>query len=157
MASGEGVRRGHLQVDDLRGVAREVFGARELVSVERLRGGTSKGVYRLGLADGTGAVVYVWHPDENYWPDAQTGTGLSLFERAHDRLTAVGVRVPRLLLREPGGALGDVAVVEDVRGGTLEELTARDPGRAEVVLARLGSAVRAMHGHTADPAQHGVE
>ncbi|MCE6997409.1 phosphotransferase [Saccharothrix sp. S26] len=157
------VRRGQLGVDDLRGVAREAFGPRELVSVERLRGGTKKGVYRLRLADGGSGVAYVWHPDEDFWPDAHAdaqfphATGLSLFEDAHDRLSAVGVRVPRVLLREPGGALGDVAVVEDVRGGTLEESIAREPRRAERVLARLGDAVRAMHAHRVDPAQHGVE
>jgi hypothetical protein len=160
------VRRGHLQVEDLREVAREAFGARELGSVERLRGGTKKGVYRLRSVDGETVVVYVWHPDEDFWPDVpdsadgpfQYATGLSLFEHALARLSAVGVRVPRLLRREAGGPLGDVAVVEDVRGGTLEELMASDPRRAEVVLARLGDAVRAMHGHTADPARHdGVE
>lgn len=158
MAADESARRGHLGIEDLRGLARAVHGTRDLVSVERLRGGTSKGVYRLRLADGTSAIAYVWHPDEDYWPDARSGTGLGPFGRAHDRLSAVGVRVPRVLLRESGGALGDVVVVEDVRGGTLEELMARDPRRAEVVLARLGAAVRAMHAHTADPAQHeGVE
>ncbi|MEU4767467.1 phosphotransferase [Actinosynnema sp. NPDC023794] len=157
MASGENARREHLGVDDLRGVARAVFGARELVSVERLRGGTRKGVYRLNLADGTGAVAYVWHPDEDFWPDTQSTTGLSLFESAHEQLSAAGVRVPRVLLREPGGPLGDVAVVEDVRGGTLEELMTRDPQRAEGVLAQLGAAVRAMHSRTSDAAQHGVE
>lgn len=158
MESEESVRREHLGVDDLRGVVRAVFGGRELVSVERLRGGTRKGVYRLGLAGGGGAVAYVWHPDEDFWPDVQSGTGLRLFEQAHERLSAVGVRVPRVLLREPGGALGDVAVVEDVRGGTLEELMIRDPQRAEGVLARLGAAVRAMHSRIADPARHdGVE
>ncbi|MFJ6673464.1 phosphotransferase family protein [Actinosynnema sp. NPDC091369] len=165
MVADENARRGHLGVDDLRGVAREVFGAREPVAVERLRGGTKKGVYRLRSAGGGSAVVYVWHPDENFWPEAPGtedelfphASGFGLFERAHDRLTAVGVRVPRLLLRAPGGPLGDVAVVEDVRGGTLEELTARDPHRAERVLARLGSAVRALHAQPADPALHGVE
>ncbi|WP_238598550.1 phosphotransferase family protein [Saccharothrix sp. ALI-22-I] len=154
--------RKHLGVDDLRDVARAAFGARGLVSVERLRGGTKKGVYRLGLADGTGGIAYVWHPDEDFWPKAAGDpgnpfghtTGLELFETAHARLSAVGVRAPRPLMREPGGALGDVAVVEDVRGGTLEQLMARDPGRAESVLTRLGSAVRDMHAHTADPAQH---
>ncbi|MFD1146171.1 phosphotransferase family protein [Saccharothrix hoggarensis] len=159
--------RRHLGVDDLRDVARAAFGTRGLVSAERLRGGTKKGVYRLRSADGASAIAYVWHPDEDFWPDApgdpedpfRHASGLGLFEDAHARLTAVGVRVPRLLLREPGGRLGDVAVVEDVRGGTLERLIARDPRRAEAVLARLGTAVRAMHAAaTTDPARHdGVE
>lgn len=154
--------RKHLGLDDLRGVARAAFGALEPVSVERLRGGTKKGVYRLGFADGTSAVVYVWHPDEDFWPDAPSdpdgpfrhASGLELFETAHARLSAVGVRVPRLLLRDSGGELGDVAIVEDVRGGKLEDLMARDPRRAEPVLARLGAAVRDMHAHPGgDPAQ----
>lgn len=165
MAADEGVRRGHLQVDDLHGVAREVFGVRELVAVERLRGGTKKGVYRLRSVDGATVIAYVWHRDEDFWPDAPGtadelfphASGLELFERAHDLLTAMGVRVPRLLLREPGGASGDVAVVEDVRGGTVEALMTRDPRRAERVLVRLGSAVRTLHAHPADPARHGVE
>ncbi|NUT51549.1 MAG: phosphotransferase [Saccharothrix sp.] len=151
MGTGGGRRR--LGVEDLRGVARAVFGRRELVSVERLRGGTSKGVYRLRAADGDGAVAYVWHPDEDYWPDRET-TGSDLFAHAHERLSALGVRVPRLFFLEPGGPLGDVTVVEDVRGGTLEQLIARDPARAERVLARLGAMVRALHGHAADPARH---
>jgi hypothetical protein len=159
---GPAVRK-HLGLEDLRGVTRAAFGTRDLVSVERLRGGTKKGVYRLELADGTSGIAYVWHPDEDFWPDApadpdspfQHTTGLDLFEQAHDRLSAVGVRAPRVLLREAGGPLGDVAVVEDVRGGTLEELTARDPERAEGVLAKLGTAVRDMHAHTAEPKPHG--
>lgn len=100
----------------------------------------------------------MWHPDEDFWPAPfRDATGLELFDGAHERLSAVGVRVPEVLLRAPGGPLGDVAVVEDVRGGTLEQWIARDPRRAEPVLARLGRAVRAMHAHTADPAQPGVE
>ncbi len=135
-----------------------MFGVRDLTSVERLRGGTRKGVYRPGLADGGGAIAYVWHPDEDFWPDPRTGSGFSQFEQAHDRLTALGVRAPRLLLREAGGPLGDVAVVEDVRGGTLEALMASDPRRADGVLARLAAAVRDLRAHTAYPAQQeGVE
>jgi hypothetical protein len=40
---------------------------------------------------------------------------------------------------------GQVAVLEDVRGGALDGLWKHDPQRAEPVLARLGEAVQAMH------------
>jgi len=45
---------------------------------------------------------------------------------------------------------GEIAVLEDVRGGALEGLLERDPSRAEPVLARLGEAIQAMHRHQAD-------
>ncbi|MEU9508825.1 phosphotransferase [Micromonospora sp. NPDC048170] len=145
-----------LTVDDLRPVARAAFGrGRVLVSAERLRGGTKKGVYRLTLDDGSTGVAYVWHPREDYWPaqavpapDDPFGhaTGAGLFAAAHREFTAAGVRVPRLLLAPAATLLpGEVAVVEDVRGGTLQDLRWRDPRRAEAVLARLGDAVRRMH------------
>lgn len=98
VASDESGRRTHLGVDDLRGVVRAVDGTRELVSVERLRGGTRKGVYRLGLAGGTSRIAYVWHPDEDFWPDApgdhdgpfRHAAGLELFESAHDQRSVSG-------------------------------------------------------------------
>ncbi|MEU4774570.1 phosphotransferase [Micromonospora sp. NPDC023644] len=159
-----------LTVGELRAVARAAFGGgRVLVSAERLAGGTKKGVYRLTLDDGSTGVAYVWHPAEDYWParaaperDDPFGhaTGAGLFAAAHRELTAAGVRVPRLLLAPTAGLLpGEVAVVEDVRGGTLQHLRERDPRRAEVVLARLGDAVRSMHARRHDrygrPGSHG--
>lgn len=44
---------------------------------------------------------------------------------------------------------GEVAVVEDIRRGTLEDWCERDPKRAEYTLARLGDAVHVMHHHRA--------
>lgn len=45
------------------------FGAeRTLESLDRLTGGTRKGVYRLTLDDATTAIAYVWTDAENYWP-----------------------------------------------------------------------------------------
>ncbi|WP_121398718.1 phosphotransferase family protein [Micromonospora sp. M71_S20] len=78
-------------------------------------------------------------------------TGAGLFAAAHREFTAAGVRVPRLLLAPTAGLLpGEVAVVQDVRGGTLQDLRRRDPRRAGVVLARLGDAVRSMHARRRD-------
>ncbi|MCX4390688.1 aminoglycoside phosphotransferase family protein [Micromonospora peucetia] len=149
----DGARVG-LAVDGLRSVAWAAFG-RGLLSVERLTGGTKKGVYRLTLDDGSSGIAYVWHPAEDYWPAGAApepddpfghATGAGLFVAAHREFTAAGVRVPRLLLHPTATLLpGEVAVVEDVRGGTLQDLRSRDPRRAEAVLARLGDAVRSMH------------
>ncbi|MFV2112542.1 phosphotransferase family protein [Micromonospora sp. LOL_025] len=150
-----------LGVGELREVARAAFGGgRVLVSAARLVGGTKKGVYRLSLDDGSTGVAYVWHPAEDYWParaapesDDPFGqaTGAGLFAAAHREFTAAGVRVPRLLLAPTAGLLpGEVAVVQDVRGGTLRDLRRHDPRRAGVVLARLGDAVRSMHARRRD-------
>ncbi|MGC4789289.1 phosphotransferase [Micromonospora sp. DT178] len=148
-------------VDELRPVARAAFGrGRALVSVHRLTGGTKKGVYRLILDDGSTGIAYVWHPGEDYWPASAApapddpfghATGAGLFAAAHREFTAAGVRVPRLLLHPTATLLpGEVAVVEDVRGGTLQDLRQRDPRRAGTVLARLGDAVRGMHARHRD-------
>ncbi|MER7420451.1 phosphotransferase [Micromonospora peucetia] len=156
----DGARVG-LSVDELRPVARAAFGrGLVLVSVERLTGGTKKGVYRLTLDGGSTGIAYVWHPGEDYWPARaalasddpfEHATGAGLFEAAHREFTAAGVRVPRLLLAPTAGLLpGEAAVVQDVRGGTLHDLRRRDPRRAEVVLARLGDAVRRMHARRHD-------
>jgi hypothetical protein len=148
--------RGWLGNGELSGVVRAAFGERELVSVERLRGGSKKGVYRLVLDDRTTGIAYVWNADEDYWPDAASpdrsdpfghASGLDLFETAHAALSSIGVRVPRVVMLDRSRSLlaGEVAVLEDVRGGTLEALGERDPRRAGRVSARLGDVVRAMH------------
>jgi phosphotransferase family enzyme len=141
---------------ELSGVVRAAFGERELVSVQRLRGGSKKGVYRLVLDDRTTGIAYVWNADEDYWPDAASpdwrdpfghASGLALFETAHAALSSIGVRIPRVVMLDRSRSLlaGEVAVLEDVRGGTLEALWERDPRRAGRVSARLGDVVRAMH------------
>src|SRR5947209_20132531 len=66
--------------DQLAGVVHEAFGTdRSIVSVDRLAGGTKKGVYRVALDDGASAVVYVWSADEDYWdgllPDSSDDPG----------------------------------------------------------------------------------
>jgi hypothetical protein len=153
--------RVRLTVEDLRPVARAAFGhGRPLRAVERLAGGTKKGVYRLILDAGSSGIAYVWHEAEDYWPAPATAdpadpfgqaSGAGLFEAAHREFTAAGVRVPGLLLAPTADLLpGEVAVVEDVRGGTLQDLRRRDPRSAGAVLARLGDAVRTMHGRHRD-------
>jgi Phosphotransferase enzyme family len=137
------------------GVAASAFGAdRRLAGVERLRGGSKKGVYRLAFDDGTSVIGYIWSAEENYWPGAGgpdhgpfgDASGAGLFEAAHAELAGLGVRVPRVYLidRSRAAFAGDVALVEDVRGGTLESWL--DSGRAggEKVLARLAGALELM-------------
>ncbi|OXY91338.1 aminoglycoside phosphotransferase [Streptomyces diastatochromogenes] len=146
----------------LAGAARAALGGgRRLAAVERVAGGSKKGVYRLVMDDATTAVAYLWHDAENYWPAAEgdndltdpfsPGLGLDLFEAAHARLDALGVRVPaiRLVDREGTHGPGDLAIVEDVPGENLEKLLARDPSAAAPVLDRLGEALEAMRGHRA--------
>ncbi|MGW2523673.1 phosphotransferase [Streptomyces sp. NPDC001617] len=158
--------RSPLTRDDLAPLTRAALGPhRTLTAVTRLRGGTKKGVYRLTFDDDTAApttaIAYVWSPDEDYWdaapPDPRDpfshGTGLDLFTAAHDRLTAAGVRTPRLLHTDATHTHlpADAAIVEDVTGGSLEEALERDPDAAPVLLGRLAdtlSALHAVHGPT---------
>ncbi|MFJ6569277.1 phosphotransferase family protein [Streptomyces sp. NPDC091292] len=136
-------------------------GGRRLEGVERVAGGSKKGVYRLVMDDGTTAIAYLWDDAENYWPAAEgdddltdpfsPGLGLDLFQAAHARLDALGVRVPALRLVDRDGAHcpADLAIVEDLTGESLEELLARDPGAAAPVMARLAESLEAMRGHRA--------
>nr|WP_203690439.1 aminoglycoside phosphotransferase family protein [Catellatospora coxensis] len=139
-------------------LVRAAFGAaRRPVDVVRLTGGSKKGVYRLTLDDGGSVILYVWGADENYWPEGgddvadpfADASGADLFEASRARFDALGVRTPRLYLMDRSGSHhpADVALVEDVRGGTLEALLARDPQGAEATLQTLGAALRAMARH----------
>ncbi|MFF7600204.1 phosphotransferase family protein [Streptomyces mirabilis] len=154
------VTRRPLTRDELAPLARAALGrARTLTAVTRLRGGSKKGVYRLFLDDGSTAVAYVWDPAEDYWDAAPAdprdsfshASGLDLFTAAYDRLTALGIRTPRLLFADRGHTHlpSDVAVVEDVRGGSLEDLLHRDPEAAEGPLRELAEALRTLHAHPA--------
>lgn len=116
------------------------------MTVERLRGGTKKGVYRLTLADATTRIAYVWNAAEDYWPADQDhgdpfghASGPDLFARAHATLTGIGVRVPKLIHQH-----GAVALVEDIRGGNIET------HRPAPVLARLNATINTMHHHRGD-------
>ncbi|MFJ8197543.1 phosphotransferase [Streptomyces sp. NPDC096152] len=152
-------KRKHRTVADLAPLARAAAGpGRTLRAVTRLRGGSRKGVYRLAFDDSTTAVAYVWSPDEDYWdePDGDPrdpfshASGLGLFTAAHTRLSALGVRTPRLLHVD---TTAHAAVVEDVPGGSLEEALARDPDAARPTLERLAEALAALGDCTA--AAHG--
>lgn len=146
--------------EQLAGAVRAAFGGgRRLEGVERLAGGTRKGVYRLTMDDGGTAIAYLWEDSENYWPQAHgdgdladpfsAGVGLGLFEAAHARLDALGLRVPGLHLVDRDGAHypADLAIVEDFPGEDLMDLVARDPRAAEPTMARLAEGLAAMRGH----------
>ncbi|MEU9172514.1 phosphotransferase [Streptomyces sp. NPDC048420] len=141
--------RRHLTRDDLAPLARAATG-RGLTGVTRLRGGTKKGVYRLALDGGTTVVAYVWSPDEDYWDAGPSdprdpfsaGTTLDVFTAAHGRLIAAGVRTPRLLYSDT--AL-DAVVVEDMRGGSLEQALERDPVAGRAALDRLAAELATLH------------
>ncbi|MDF6046054.1 phosphotransferase [Streptomyces sp. JH14] len=136
-------------------------GGRRLEAVERVAGGSKKGVYRLVMDDATTAIAYLWDDAENYWPAAEgdddltdpfsPGLGLDLFQAAHARLDALGVRVPAIRLVDRDGAHcpADLAIVEDLQGESLEELLARDRRAAAPVMARLAESLEAMRGHRA--------
>jgi hypothetical protein len=146
----------------LAGAARAALGGgRRLETVERVAGGSKKGVYRLVMDDATTAIAYLWDSAENYWPAAEgdddltdpfsPGCGLGLFQAAHARLDALGVRVPTIRLIDGDGRHGpaDLAIVEDLPGESLEKLLARDPDAAAPVMARLAESLRAMRCHRA--------
>lgn len=146
----------------LAGAARSALGGgRRLVAVERVAGGSKKGVYRLVMDDASTVVAYLWADAENHWPAAEgdddltdpfsPGLGLALFQAAHTRLDRLGVRVPavRLVDRDGAGYPADLAIVEDLRGENLEELLARDPRAAAPVMARLAESLEAMRSHRA--------
>lgn len=148
--------------DQLAGAARAALGGgRRLEAVERLAGGTTKGVYRLTMDDATTAIAYLWQESENYWPAAEgdgdltdpfsPGVGLDLFEASHACLTSLGVRVPAVHLvdRDRTYYPADLAIVEDFPGEDLMDLFTRDPRAAEPAMARLAEALAAMRRHRA--------
>ncbi len=145
--------------ESLRPVVRAALGAgRDVTHVERLAGGSKKGAYRVNMDDGVTVLVYVWNAAEDYWHGAlpavaddpadpfSHASGLDLFEAASRRLAAAGVRSPRLLLADRSRALypGDVAVVEHLPGGSLEDLLAKDPAAARRPLAVLADWLASM-------------
>jgi hypothetical protein len=127
--------------------------------VDRLRGGSKKGVYRLTFDDGATVIGYLWNEAENYWPAAQREAGQShadpfsdasgagLFEASHACLDGLGVRVPQICLLDRSRAAypADIALVEDVRGASLETQLERGLPGADQALAQLAAAVSVMH------------
>jgi hypothetical protein len=149
------------EIEDLSGLVRDALGPGcHVVAVQRLRGGTKKGVYRVRL-DGTSTasvIVYSWAEAENFWPGAPEAgpadpfapaSGLVPFLAARRSLDSLGVRVPRVLLADDGRRRypADVAVVEDVSGGTLEALFDTDPAYAARALGDLAEMLEVMHRH----------
>jgi hypothetical protein len=154
--------RTFLEAPDLAGVVATAFGpSRALAEVTRLKGGSKKGVYRLTFADAPSAILYVWDPVENYWPTPSStivsepadpfadASGADLFEASYRQLAALAVRTPRLHLLDRTKTMlaADFAIVEDVRGPSLEGKLASDPLGARPVLAELGAALQVMHAH----------
>ncbi|MDV9176616.1 phosphotransferase [Streptomyces sp. W16] len=150
------VTRKFLTREDLAPLAHAV--GRTLKEATRIRGGSKKGVYRLTFEDGTTAVAYVWSPDEDLW-DAGPGdprdpfshaSGLTLFTAAADRLATAGVRAPRLLYADPTHTHlpADAAIVEDLPGGTLEDLLDADPAAAPEALERMAALLDTLHACT---------
>jgi len=128
---------------------------RRVADVERFASGSKKGVYRLTLDDASSIALYVWHPDENFWPAAPPAdaddpfvdaAGVELFEAAYRRLAAIGVGTPTVYVIDRTHALypADLALVEDVRGGKLESFIERDRAAADRPLAMLCEALAAM-------------
>ncbi|MFH8800126.1 phosphotransferase family protein [Streptomyces sp. NPDC017936] len=157
-------RRQHLAAADFVPLAREAVGGhRTLAAATRLTGGSRKGVYRLAFDDDSTVIAYVWSPQEDYWArpasdvtdSLSDATGPGLFRSAHARLTALGVRVPRLLLLDEDAVHlpAYAAVVEDVTGGTLEDALRDDPARARPAVRRLAETLRVLRSCTA--AGHG--
>ncbi|WP_406105514.1 phosphotransferase [Micromonospora globbae] len=130
-------------------------------AVERLRGGSKKGVVRVRLTGDASVVLYVWHESENWWNTVREtetdptdpfadASGLALFSRAQEQLAALGVPVPEVLLRDDAGTYlpADVAVVQDVDGPSLDRLLANGAEEAVPVLERLRDALGRMRAAT---------
>src|SRR5262245_21383388 len=111
---------------DLAGAACAALGSgRRIRELTRLTGGTTKGVYRLAMDDGTTVIAYLWEDSENYWPQApnendaadpfSSGNSIDLFATAHSRLASLGLRVPQIYLLDRDRAYypADIAILED--------------------------------------------
>jgi hypothetical protein len=154
--------RKFVERDQLTNVVRAAFGSvRRLDTVDRLQGGSKKGVYRLILDDESTAILYVWYAAENFWPAPQDGlgedpsnpfsdaSGVDLFEASRACLDSIGVRTPQVYLLDRSGSHypADIAIVEDIRGGTLEDRLQHDPLVAEPTMAGLRDTLQAMQQH----------
>jgi aminoglycoside phosphotransferase (APT) family kinase protein len=147
---------------ELAGPVRTGLGSQQrIAAVDRLRGGSKKGVYRLRLDDGSAVICYVWAAGENYWPGGPAraadpadpfseASGADLFAASHAELVSLGVPVPELILldRSQSAYPADIALIEDVPGPSLEpRLAGQEPGTRQT-MAMLGESLRAMHSHS---------
>ena len=137
-----------VQVDVVNDVVRAGLGRPGRVTdVTQLRGGARKSVYRVGFADDSTAVLYLWSPAPPEPGPFGEPSGLDLFEAAHESLVALDIPTPgihfidRSRQRHPG----ELALVEDVAGGTLDALLDIDPVRARATLTELHRALDVMH------------
>ncbi|MET8572071.1 aminoglycoside phosphotransferase family protein [Streptomyces sp. NPDC004783] len=149
----------HTVSEALPGIVHEALGAEtRVVGADRLRGGSKKGVYRVHTSGSRAAsvIVYSWAEAENFWPAAEAidpahpfapASGLAPFLAAQRKLDRLGIRVPEVLLADDSRRRypADVAVVEDVAGGTLEALLKTDPERASNALGELAAMLDVMH------------
>jgi hypothetical protein len=151
------MNRAFLQRSDLTGLLREYRPAARLAGLERLAGSSKKGVYRLTFDDSATAIVYCWSAEENYWPAGPSidddpfagASGPDQLAAADAALTAAGVRTPTIYAWDTSRALieADLALVEDVRGGSLERLIDADPSSAVRPIRQLGEVLRSMSRH----------
>ncbi len=149
--------RTFLQPSDLTGLLHGYRASARLAGLERLAGSSKKGVYRVTFDDSATAIVYSWSAAENYWPagpgddDDPFGdaSGADLLAAANATLAVVGVRTPAIYGWDRSRAViaADLALVEDVRGGSLEQLIAADPSSAAAPIRQLGEALRSMSRH----------
>lgn len=148
--------------DRLAGATRAaVDGGRRLQGVARLAGGTTKGVYRLAIDDGSTVIAYLWEESENFWPKTahdgdpadqfSSGNSMKLFEASHQRLASLGLRVPEIYLldRDRTYYPADIAILEDFPGRNLLDFFEHDPAAAEPTLARLREGLAAMRDYRA--------
>jgi aminoglycoside phosphotransferase (APT) family kinase protein len=150
-----------LQRSDLTGLLREYRPAARLAGLERLAGSSKKGVYRVTFDDSATAVIYSWSDAENYWPAGPDddddpfpfgdASGPDMLAAASAALAAAGVRTPTIYAWDTSreACAAHLALVEDVRGGSLEQLIAADPSSAVSPIRELGDALRSMSSHHA--------
>jgi phosphotransferase family enzyme len=154
------MERKFVRPDDLSSLVSDVFGRdRRLLDLRRVDVATKKGVYRLRLDDDTDAMLYVWHPDENYWPDRKGPDdrygdpyGLDAYVTCKARYDEAGARTAATIAIDSSHQHypADLAVVEYLPNGTLEDLLGRDPLAAVPALDELAGylrGMRALHHH----------
>ena len=102
---------------------------------------------------------YVWDTSENYWPAGDPdvapnasdpfadASGADLFAVSNQYLQSLGVRTPELYLLDTTRAASpaDIAIVEDIQGGALQEHWQRQSDDAAPITAELGEMLRAIH------------
>jgi hypothetical protein len=113
-------------------------------------------VFRVAWADGSTAIVYRWHPDENRWgppegADVAGVSGRTAFLDAHRLLTSIGVRVPAMLHGDPGERGVDAtAVVEDVGDRRLEDVLVGSAFERDRTLMAFDGELRTLHAQQRD-------